>query len=503
MQRRDRFFVLTAGLMAFFFLCSFQFLGVIGHKKKYDTPITKDTLQPDKILFDRAIKDIEHGNYEVARLTLNTLINTYDTSEFLAKAKLAIADSWYREGGAHGLSQAEAEYKDFILFYPNMEEAAQSQYRVCEIHYKQMDKADRDSAQSQRAEDECRQVLVQFPNSKYVPQAQQMLRDVQEVLADKEYKTGEFYHKKGSFPAAANRLQYVSLQYPLYSGSDDALWDLADSYKHMGDRFRNDEGGALAKIVRDYPLSGYAGAAKERLKALEFPIPEADPAAVAHMKFEMENQTRPGIMHRVIGPFAGHPDTSTAARSGAPIMTSIRPPVPKSVPEVAAGGSSGVSDVAISTSTDTTAIDRKPDARLGVGGVATPETPAPAVPEPTPQSLTTPPPPANIGADEHKASVGSNGQTVTEVAPVTPLGTSHSAAAAAAPGTPAAALPTNHPATPAQIKEMKKQAEKAFKQAKKNAVSAAKAGAIKPAANATPATTSSTPAAPATTTPPQ
>src|SRR5579885_939855 len=94
-------------------------------RKKYENPITKDTQQPDKVLFDKAIKDIERGRYEVARLTLNTLINTYDTSEYLAKAKLAIADSWYREGGAHGLAQAEAEYKDFILFYPTMEEAAE------------------------------------------------------------------------------------------------------------------------------------------------------------------------------------------------------------------------------------------------------------------------------------------------------------------------------------------------------------------------------------------
>ena len=58
-------------------------------RKKYENPITKDTQQPDKVLFDKAIHDIEKGRYEVARLTLNTLINTYDTSEYLAKAKLA------------------------------------------------------------------------------------------------------------------------------------------------------------------------------------------------------------------------------------------------------------------------------------------------------------------------------------------------------------------------------------------------------------------------------
>src|SRR5438094_7755979 len=130
-------------------------------KKKYENPITKDTQQPDKVLFDKAIHDIERGRYEVARLTLNTLINTYDTSEFLAKAKLAIADSWFREGGTHGLTQAEAEYKDFILFYPTMEESAEAQEKVCDIHYRQMEKSDRDPMHAYRAEDECRQLLTQ------------------------------------------------------------------------------------------------------------------------------------------------------------------------------------------------------------------------------------------------------------------------------------------------------------------------------------------------------
>ena len=66
-----------------------------------------------------------------------------------------------------------------------------------------------------------------------------MLRNTQEVLADKEFRTGDFYHQRGSFPAAANRLSFLTQQYPLYSGSDQALWELADAYKHMGDRFEN------------------------------------------------------------------------------------------------------------------------------------------------------------------------------------------------------------------------------------------------------------------------
>src|SRR5262249_1195308 len=159
-------------------------------RKKYENPITKDTLQPDKVLFDKAVADIERSRFEVARLTLNTMMNTYDTSEYLAKAKLAIADSWFREGGSHGLAQAEAEYKDFILFYPNMEESAEAQQKVCDIHYKQMEKADRDPKHALRAEDECRLLLTQFPNSKFAPQAQQRLREIQEVLAEHEAVAG-------------------------------------------------------------------------------------------------------------------------------------------------------------------------------------------------------------------------------------------------------------------------------------------------------------------------
>jgi outer membrane protein assembly factor BamD (BamD/ComL family) len=81
----------------------------------------------DRILYDRGIESIEHGNYAAARLTLNTLVNTYATSEYQAKAKLAIAVSWLRQGDEYALAQAEAEYKDFIRFYPKMKEAAEQQ----------------------------------------------------------------------------------------------------------------------------------------------------------------------------------------------------------------------------------------------------------------------------------------------------------------------------------------------------------------------------------------
>jgi outer membrane protein assembly factor BamD len=349
----------TAVLMAALLAASCGF-----RRKAYENPITKDTQQPDKVLYDKAVKDIEHGRYETARLTLNTLINTYDSSEFLAKAKLAIADSWFRQGGAEGNAQAEAEYKDFILFYPTMEEAAESQSKICEIHFDEMDKADRDPNNALRAELECRQLLTQFPNSKYARGAEQRLREIQEVLAEAEMVAGDYYHHKGAFAAAANRLGGLVNQYPLYSKAADALWEEGDSYSHMGPRFRQNAADAYTKIVRDYPLSSYAELAKKKLQEMEIAVPEADPAAIARMKYEAANHVDPSWMQRALGPLRRGPDVSSAAKAGQPTMDPPKREIPATVPKVAdAAGFQG--DVTVAPVTGSSALDTQPDARTG------------------------------------------------------------------------------------------------------------------------------------------
>jgi outer membrane protein assembly factor BamD len=339
--------------------------------KKYETPITKQTQQPDKILFDSAMHDIERGRYEVARISLQTLMNTYESSEFLAKAKLAIADSWFREGGSNGLGQAEAEYKDFQLFYPQMEEAAQAQKRICDIHYKQMDKSDRDVIQTLRAEAECKDLITQYPNSKFVPEATQELREIQESMAAHEFSVGDFYWRRQMNPAAANRLNSLVEQYPLYSGAGDALFEAGDSYSKMGPRFRKQAGDMFTRVVRDYPLSVRAKDAAKRLEDMELPVPQPSQAALERAKWEKENYKKPSMMSRSMGLVKSAPDVSHAARSGAVTMTDPKKTMPASIPIVntvqgdaaaAASGTAAPTKTEITADTTTgTSVEKKPD----------------------------------------------------------------------------------------------------------------------------------------------
>ena len=87
-------------LSVVFVLCAVLVLATGCTNKKVVNPLADvNSKQPDKVLFDRALDALKHNKFEVARLSLQTLINTYPDSEYIARAKLGVADSWYAEGG--------------------------------------------------------------------------------------------------------------------------------------------------------------------------------------------------------------------------------------------------------------------------------------------------------------------------------------------------------------------------------------------------------------------
>ena len=292
--------------------------GCLG--KKQAAPVAGTSAEPDKVLFDRASNDIKHGKYTVGRLGFQTLINTYPDSEYLAKAKLGIGDSYYKEGGMAGLKQAIVEYKDFITFFPFLDEAAYAQMQVAMGHYRQMEKPDRDHSEVVQAEAEFQTFLEKYPNSPLVPNAEQHLREVQEVLAEGNFRVAEFYYIRNAYKAAGARLLELTNRYPLYSEADRANWMLAQIYEKTE---HNDVAARYyARIVKDYPQSSLTGDAKAKLTKFGMPVPQPDPVALARMQKEQEAaRNRPNILRRSMGVLKSGPDVTMSAHSGAPTMT--------------------------------------------------------------------------------------------------------------------------------------------------------------------------------------
>ena len=356
-MRRSSVIVLLGLLLALTVGCT---------NKKATNPLANvGSKQPDKVLFDRAMDAMKHNRFDVARMTLQTLINTYPDSEYIARAKLGVADSWYAEGGTTALQQAEIEYKDFRTFFPNMPEAAEAQLKVANIHYEQMEKPDRDFTHAVRAEEEYRSLIQDYPDSKLVPRAKQRLREVQEVLADREFGIGKFYYMRMAYPAAIARLKTLADRYPLYSGADEALYLLGQSYEGEINNVRKngrinevtktrlledltkDAGEAYDKIITRYPAMDRSLDAKARLEALHQPVPRPTRAALEQNKKEIASRHEPGMMNSMLANLEKHPDVTKASHMGDPTM--VDPPpvtamdVVKGLAAAAQGGDNKVS----------------------------------------------------------------------------------------------------------------------------------------------------------------
>src|SRR5215831_11356538 len=304
----------TLPLVAFIVLL--LMLAACFRSKKGEVITPTGSAEPDKILYEKGLKDLEKGRYEIARLGLQTLLNTYPDSDYKEKAKLAIADSFYKQGGTSGLVQAEAEYKDFMTFFPTSDDADDAQMRVAMTHYKQMEKPDRDRTQAKAAEREFKSMLEQFPDSPLRDEAMQRLREVQEVLAEGDMQVAQHYMMKRRYDASVNRSITVLKEYPDFSQQDAVLFIMGEALEKKKQVVR--AGYYYGKIVSDHPLSSYADESRKRLEELNLPIPEANPEAMARAQAEKEQHENNSIRARVANLFSKKPDVSSARKTARP-----------------------------------------------------------------------------------------------------------------------------------------------------------------------------------------
>jgi len=204
-----------------------------------------------------------------------------------------------------------------------------------------MEKPDRDYTHAMRAEEEYRSLILQYPDSKLVPEAKQRLLEVQEVLGAREYSIGRFYFLRQSYPAAIARLNSLAERYPLYSGVDEALFLLGQAYEgeiavvrskpanetakaRMIEEFTKKASDAYSKIISRYPMMNRVEDAKKRLAALHRPIPTPTPAAIAQNKAEEDSRRTTGMVSHVLGGFSKHPDVAQATHAGEPTLVEPR-----------------------------------------------------------------------------------------------------------------------------------------------------------------------------------
>jgi outer membrane protein assembly factor BamD len=101
--------------------------------------------------------------------------------------------------------------------------------------------SERDQQASRDSYQAFKQLVEQFPNSKYTPDARVRMDFIVNVLAEYEVHVAKYYLRRGALVAAANRAQQAITVYPQTPATEEALYILSQAYDKLGlDALRDD-----------------------------------------------------------------------------------------------------------------------------------------------------------------------------------------------------------------------------------------------------------------------
>jgi outer membrane protein assembly factor BamD len=214
-------------------------------------------------IFQQAEDQFTGKHWQKARTYYTHLYENFPNDPLGRRSLLRIADTYYHQGDAVNLIEAQYKYRDFINRYPTSDQADYAMLQIAMCSYQQMEKPDRDQAKTKEAVEKFDDMIRAFGTSKLRSEADARRQDALDRLAKHEHLVAKFYIKRGSNLSAVQRLNYLIDTYTNYNDRAGAFFDLATALNRLG---RNGEARLyFERVVSEFPQSDYAERAKRRL----------------------------------------------------------------------------------------------------------------------------------------------------------------------------------------------------------------------------------------------
>lgn len=231
----------------------------------------------DQVIWEAGQKAFEKKQWESARQHFKRIVEGFPQSQVGPQARLALADSYFQEGGTGNYILAVSAYREFLTFFPTHARSDYAQFQVGESFWRQKNGPDRDQTATEQALAEFQRVLELYPESPKAEETRARIRDARQNLARAEFQAGSFYQKtRQSCRAALSRYEGIVNDYPDFAALDEVLLRLSQCLCQTG---RGAEAQPhLAKLQEEYPTSPFAADAKAFTCATPVAPPPASPA---------------------------------------------------------------------------------------------------------------------------------------------------------------------------------------------------------------------------------
>lgn len=210
-------------------------------------------------LYKEARDDMESGSYERA-------IKTLERVESLAAGSLlgqqALLDTAYMQWRNGDRAAAQTAVDRFIKLNPSSAALDYALYLRGLINFTDslgllgsafgQDLSERDHRGSREAFQAFKQLVDQFPNSRYTPDARARMNYVVNSLASYEVHVARYYFRRGAYVAAAARAQQAVAEFQHTPAVEEALFLMVQSYDKLGlTSLRDDADRVLRKNFPD------------------------------------------------------------------------------------------------------------------------------------------------------------------------------------------------------------------------------------------------------------
>jgi len=218
-------------------------------------------LPPASDLYAQGERDLERSRYEDARTAFKKIVERHPQSNYASKARFLIGEAYFREGE---WDKAIKEFETFLAFYPKHQIADLVQFRLAMSYYDQMKPVEQDQGITQKAMDQFKKLVREYPESRYAADALAKIDVCRGRLAQKELWVASYYINQGNPAAARQRLENLVKDYPRTLVIPEALYRLGEVYAVEG-RTREAQD-TYRRVANEYSYTEWGKRALQQLR---------------------------------------------------------------------------------------------------------------------------------------------------------------------------------------------------------------------------------------------
>ena len=225
-----------------------------GCKSKQKVLLTPEERGSAKQIYEKATKFLKR-NPDKSRLLFKEVIQLFPDSSYAQRAKIGIADSYYKQKDASSLIVASAEYQEYVNLYPNSPDAVYAKLQVGMCYYKQMRKAGRDQTNTFTTIKAFESMIKQYPGTREAEEAKKILEKAKHTLATHYFLIGLSNFRSKAYKGAVNRFKQVINEFPEFKKNDKLFYFTGKCY--YATKQYDSSLSFFRKIISSYPKSRY------------------------------------------------------------------------------------------------------------------------------------------------------------------------------------------------------------------------------------------------------